>query len=179
MELYKKIEELDRIFSEQKESIKGPVELKNILKDFSFSLEELKPHLLYPEDQPYGRKCIFSSSHFEVIVMNWKPGELSNIHDHGQSFGCVYSISGKASNILYDENMKKIGSALLVNHEIAEVPEGIFHQISNPTKEFAVSLHFYAPPMNGMRVIDKENFYKSYVVKNSCGAWNPAPEEIL
>lgn len=179
MELLTKIAEIDRLFTEQKENISEPGDLKKILINYSFSLEELKPHLLYPEDLPYGRNCIFSSENFEVVVMNWKPGEASNIHDHGQSFGCVLSISGKATNVLYNEHMVKIDSVELINKEIAEVPQGIFHQIANPGKEFAVSLHFYAPPLIGMRVIDKENLYKSYVVKNNCGAWNPAPEEIL
>ena len=179
MDVIEKIKEIERLFSEQKANIKGPSDLKILLKNFSFEMEEIKPFLLFPENLPYGRNCIFESENFEVVVMNWKPEESSNIHDHGQSFGCVFAISGNAINILFNDKLEKLDSIPLVNKEIAEVPKGIYHQISNPDKEFAVSLHFYAPPMSGMRVIDKENLDKSYLVKNNCGAWNPSSEEIL
>ena len=174
-----KINKIDQLFEASKQDIHGPAEFKAIIKKFTFSKEEMSEHLLYRDDLPYGRKCVFQSSNFEVVVMNWKPFEQSNIHDHANSFGCVYSVSGKADNVLYNENLEEIVSIPLVNTTIAEVPKGIFHAIKNNNENYAVSLHFYAPPMMGMKVIDKKDRTKSYFVKNECGAWNPEPEEIL
>jgi cysteine dioxygenase len=167
-----KIIKIDQLFSASKSDIHGPTELKSIIEKFTFNLDEISEHLLYPENLPYGRKCAFRSANFEVIVMNWKPMQGSNIHDHGESFGCVYSVTGKANNVLYNENLEQIDCISLINNTIAEVPKGIFHVIENYNDDYAVSLHFYAPPLQGMKVIDNENKTKSYIAKNDDGAWN-------
>jgi cysteine dioxygenase len=172
MTLREKIDQIDRDFTASRKQITGPAPFKSLLGKYSFSQDELREHLLYPEELPYGRKCIFRSENFEVVVMNWKPGKASNIHDHGNSFGCVYSVSGQADNVLYDENLEHIGTTPLINNAIAEVPRGIYHAICNDTSDFAVSLHFYSPPMDGMKVIDSNDKTKSFFVKNDCGAWN-------
>jgi len=179
MTFYEKIDQIDQILSNNKQSVKGPAELKAILEQFEFNADEMAEHLLNPEDLPYGRKCAYRSKNFEVIVMNWKPGKNSNIHNHGNSFGCVYSVTGNANNVLYNENLEKITTIPLINNTIAEVPKGIFHVIENKNDDYAISLHFYAPPMCGMKVIDSENKTKSYFVKNEVGAWDPKPEEVL
>jgi cysteine dioxygenase len=173
MTFQEKINKIDELYSVSKSTIHGPAELKAILEQFNFNVTEISEHLVYPENLPYGRKCAFRSPNFEVIVMNWKPLQSSNIHDHGNSFGCVYSISGKANNVLYSKNLEQLGSIPLINNAIAEVPKGIFHVIENNTDEYAVSLHFYAPPLEGMKVIDAADKSKSYIVKSDAGAWNP------
>ncbi len=179
MNFNEKVEQIDLLFNASNEAINEPSQLKKIIQQFAFDSSDVEEHLLYPEHLPYGRKCAYRSDNFEVIVMNWKPMESSNIHNHGNSFGCVYSVTGSANNILYDDNLEQINCIPLVNNTIAEVPKGIYHAIQNSKNEYAVSIHFYAPPMVGMNVIDKENKEKSYFVKNECGAWNPTPEEIL
>lgn len=176
MTFNEKIKKIDQIFSASKQSIKGPADLKAILEKFTFSVEEITEHLLYPEDLPYGRKCAFRSENFEAIVMNWKPMQSSNIHDHGGSFGCVYSVTGKANNVLYNKELEKLDTITLINNTIAEVPKGVFHVIENKNEDYAVSIHFYAPPMCGMRVIDSMDKSKKYFVRNDIGAWDPKPE---
>jgi cysteine dioxygenase len=174
-----KIKEIDHLFTDSKHAVHGPSEFKALLGKFSFTMEEMTEHLLYPENLPYGRKCAYRSANFDVIVMNWKPRQKSNIHDHGNSFGCVYSVTGNANNVLYNDNFDQVGTIPLVNNAIAEVPKGIFHVIENNNDDYAVSLHFYVPPMSGMRVIDAEDKTKSYFVKSECGAWNPEPGDTL
>ena len=174
-----KIKTIDHLYSVNKSAINGPSEFKAIIEKFTFTREEMSEHIIYPDDLPYGRKCAFRSSNFEVVVMNWKPFEQSNIHDHADSFGCVYSVSGSANNVLYNGNLEEIACIPLVNNKIAEVPKGIYHAIENNNEDYSVSLHFYAPPMQGMKVIDKEDKTKSYFVNNESGAWNPGIGDIL
>ena len=92
-----KINQIDHLFSQSPDNIHGPAELKSIISPFVFTLEEIKEYLIFPEDLPYGRNGVYRSKNFDVVIMNWKPFKSSNIHDHGDSFGCVYSISGKAN----------------------------------------------------------------------------------
>ncbi len=179
MTLDQKLESIDSLFTMNKHNINGPADFKALIEQFNFDINDVESHLLYPSDLPYGRKCAFRSDNFEVIVMNWKPEQSSNIHNHGASFGCVYSVSGKANNVLYNDNLEQIDSIELINNTIAEVPKGIFHVIENPHDDYAVSVHFYSPPMCGMKVIDANDKTKSYYVKNECGAWDPQLEEMM
>ena len=168
-----KVERIDHLFTLSSNKIHCPAELKSIILPFIFTFKEIQEYLIFPEDLPYGRNCVFRSENFDVIIMNWKPFKRSNIHDHGASFGCVYSVSGKANNLLFDGELNHISTIPLINNAIAEVPQGIFHVIENNCDEYAVSIHFYAPPLKGMRVIDATDKSKSFIVQEDCGAWNP------
>lgn len=179
MTFNEKILSIDKQFTLSKELLHGPSEFKAIIEKYKFNVEEMAEHLLYPENFPYGRKCAFRSDNFEVIVMNWKPLQSSNIHDHGNSFGCVYSVTGKANNVLYNENLDQLECIPLVNNTIAEVPKGNYHVIENKNEDYAVSLHFYAPPMNGMKVIDSQDNSRAYFVKSDTGAWDSQPDEVI
>jgi cysteine dioxygenase len=179
MTFNEKITSIDKQYTLVKDFLHGPAEFKAIIEKYNFDAEEMAEHLLYPENLPYGRKCAFRSDNFEVIVMNWKPMQSSNIHDHGNSFGCVYSVNGKANNVLYNENLVQIECISLVNNTIAEVPKGNYHVIENLNDDYAVSLHFYSPPMYGMKVIDSQDNSIAYFVKSDNGAWDPQPEDVI
>jgi cysteine dioxygenase len=106
MNKQEKLAEIDRQFTQNKEAIRHPADLINILKNFTFTFEELKDDLLFPEDLPYGRNVIFRSDNFEAILMNWKPCQGSYIHDHGNSFGVVYVITDGGNNVAYGPDYK-------------------------------------------------------------------------
>jgi len=170
--------QIESEFEKKKEIIKDAASLKTLLIKYTFNLDDYKNDLIYPEDLPYGRKILFQSKNFEAILMNWKPGNESNIHNHGESFGCVFVLKGIVINNLFDEHTKIKNIFLFQPGDISEVNKGIFHQIKNTTKEYAVTMHFYAPPIKNMTVIDKNDLDKNYIVKCNSGAWNPKPDDI-
>ena len=118
MKFKEKVTQIEQLFNAAKDKIKEPAEFKAILEQFTFDINDVEEHLLYPENLPYGRKCAYRSTNFEIIVMNWKPMQSSNIHDHGNSFGCVYSVTGNANNILYnnDHNNQPYDQILICHH---------------------------------------------------------------
>jgi cysteine dioxygenase len=169
--------EIDQIFENKK--INNPKELKAALKNLSFNINDLREDLLFPEDLPYGRTLLYQSSNFEAILMNWKPKNESNIHDHGPSYGCVFMVDGEVLNIIVNDQNKEVEVIKCTKGTISEVPQGIYHQIKNTTDNFAVTLHFYAPPIVGMKVKDKIDFKKEYIVKSDSGAWDPSSNQII
>ncbi|NVO03673.1 MAG: cysteine dioxygenase family protein, partial [Bacteroidetes bacterium] len=116
---------------------------------------------------------------FEAILMNWKPQKGSNIHNHGDSFGSVYVLSGDVKNVAYDCDLNKIGTFKQTEGDYIDVPKGVFHQLVNHTEDYSASLHFYAPPINGMKVFDDSEVHKAYIVKPNIGAWNPKDKDIV
>lgn len=173
-----KFEKINEEFTAAKASINGPADFIPILKKIIFTMDELREDLLYPENLPYGRNVIFRSENFEAILMNWKPGQSSYIHDHGNSFGVVYVLTDGGNNVAYDENYNYLGTIPLNPGAFVEVPKGIYHRIENPTSEYSVTLHFYAPPLQGMKVIDQKDTKRQFIVKNESGAWEPGQDEI-
>ncbi|MBK8652429.1 MAG: hypothetical protein IPN20_00430 [Haliscomenobacter sp.] len=39
----------------------------------------------HPDADSYGRKMAYKGPNFEIMVMSWKPGDFSSIHDHGHT----------------------------------------------------------------------------------------------
>jgi cysteine dioxygenase len=179
MEILKKFKEIDLLFEQQKDKITGPAELTTLVKNFEFHIGEFDEAIEFPEDLPYGRTLLYQSTNFEVILMNWKPKNGSNIHDHGNSFGSVYVLSGDVNNIAYDPELNKIGTFKQSKGDYIDVPKGIFHQLQNLNDTYSASLHFYAPPIQGMKVFDASDIQKSYIVKSESGAWNPSEKDIV
>jgi cysteine dioxygenase len=170
--------EIDKQISEKKEKYNNPASLKALLQKYVFKVDDFKHDLIVPDTNPYGRKLVFSSPNYEVILMNWKPKNESNIHNHGASFGCVVVLKGQIINNLFDENTKIKSISIHTKGDHTEVPKDIYHQIKNSTDDYAVTMHFYSPPLKDMKVLDKTDIEKKYVVKCNCGAWNPQPGDI-
>jgi cysteine dioxygenase len=174
----KQLEEINKAFERRKLEITTPKDFISILKDFQFDFEDYKEGLLYPENLPYGRNILFSSGNFEAILMNWLPGKCSYIHDHGSSFGVVYVFTNGGNNVSYNSDYNYVSTIPLLAGNMVEVPRGYFHKIENPTNFYSVTLHFYAPPLIGMKIIDEKDTRRQFIVTSGTGAWEPIESEI-
>lgn len=100
-------------------------------------------------DFAYTRNIIFQNEHCEVVMIDWKPGEKSALHDHGESSGFIRVLSGQIFQDVYDKETKKSRGRTFHNpgDVILETPD-IIHQMGNTSKEApAKTLHFYLPPL--------------------------------
>src|ERR687896_328654 len=55
--------------------------------------DELRPHVSFKEGT-YARHRVRLSDHAELLVLCWRPGQRTPIHDHNGSFGAVRVLSG-------------------------------------------------------------------------------------
>ena len=70
----------------------------------------------YPASDSYGRKMVHDGGFFEVMVMCWKPGDYSAIHDHGEAeFGVSKSLGRQSTprSRLLTENLPPFHVLLL------------------------------------------------------------------
>ena len=62
----------------------------------------------YPVSDSYGRKMVHNGGFFEVMIMSWRPGDYSGIHDHGKAeFGAV-KIFGAAEHAIFKLEKQKL-----------------------------------------------------------------------
>jgi cysteine dioxygenase len=126
-------------------------DLRRLASNLKVNRSELEPHILFT-DERYARNLVYKSDDFECLVLCWKPGQRSPIHDHANSICTVYTIEG----VLSADNYRKTASG----HVRADYSEDFrpgsvlsiqtteIHQVSNLQESSPlISLHFYLGPL--------------------------------
>lgn len=100
----------------------------------------------HPVTHSYGRKLVYDGSYFEIMVMSWRPGDISAIHDHGATqWGAVQSF-GNASHWAYQLNDNLLQTQEFRQFspgQIVRVSHELIHQMGNSSKDAFLSLHVY------------------------------------
>jgi hypothetical protein len=84
----------------------------------------------------------------EAWLLTWLPGQGTDLHDHGGSAGAFVLVSGRLTE-------RTVASASLVATALA-APDGRrfgphhIHQLTNESRQPAVSLHVYGPALRTM-----------------------------
>jgi cysteine dioxygenase len=114
--------------------------------------DALRPYLLFA-DARYQRNLVRGTERYHLLVLCWKAGQRSPIHDHGQSVCGVRVLRGTATVTFFET----AASGDVVATRSEEVPaggvigtqDGDLHQVSNLQGDGRelVTLHVYAPPL--------------------------------
>ena len=103
---------------------------------------------------------IYRDNTFEILMICWKSGQQSLIHDHGNSFGGVKILKARQSLFELAPNgmTKASASRDFQTGDIQIETRFTILQVSNlqPPELPTISLHVYAPPLARM------NLYKLY-----------------
>ncbi len=100
----------------------------------------------YPVSDSYGRKMVHNGGFFEVMIMSWRPGDYSGIHDHGKAeFGAV-KIFGAAEHAIFKLEKQKlttISREIVKSGTTLKVTPSLIHQMGNPGESNFFTLHVY------------------------------------
>jgi len=100
----------------------------------------------YPVSDSYGRKMVHDGGFFEVMVMCWRPGDYSAIHDHGKAeFGAV-KIFGDVEHAIFKLDYQKfttISRERVKSGTTLKVTPSLIHQMGNPGESNFFTLHVY------------------------------------
>jgi cysteine dioxygenase len=146
MNLVSAIEELKHRAKEMKLP-----DLRRFVSNLKVERSEIEPHILFT-DERYARNLVYKSEDFECLVLCWRPGQRSPIHDHANSICTVYTVEG----LLSSDNYRKTATG----HVRADYSEDFkpgsvlsiqtteIHQVSNlQDSADLISLHFYLGPL--------------------------------
>ena len=115
--------------------------------------DDLRPYRFFKAGT-YARHRVVRSEFAELLILCWKPGQRTPIHDHNGSYGAVRVCEGVMWETMFALNKERqlyYQSAREWNvGEVtgADVPD--IHQLGNPevSGQEMVTLHLYAPPLN-------------------------------
>ena len=128
-------------------------------------------------DDHYARNLICRTTQFELLVLCWKPGQASTIHDHAGSLNVTRVYSGDLTSRVFRRRDGGSGVATpggaaagelpsgpvdLVDEQVlagsgtgsgaATVDRGTIHQLGNWSREGLITVHLYAPPLTDIVV---------------------------
>lgn len=131
-------------------------ELYALVERTSISADELQPYLGFKAGN-YCRHRVVRNEHVEMLVLCWKPGQRTPIHDHNGSHGAVLVHEGILWETIFDYDAET-GLAYKAHRELrgggltgSELPD--IHQLGNPdvSGRDLVTIHIYAPPLGVLK----------------------------
>lgn len=152
----------------------GVEEIRKLLHDYSSNPEYEGDWRQYcfGNDIHYTRNLIYANDTFELMVLYWKPGQETRIHNHSasrcwastlagettESVYITYYPPGEADNstvcpdlILTEKLVHKVGDVGYIEDDIG------IHKLGNKsTDSDAVTLHLYSPPILELTLYEPE-----------------------
>ncbi|MDH3634143.1 MAG: cysteine dioxygenase family protein [Gammaproteobacteria bacterium] len=133
-------------------------ELTDRLQDDSISAELLADHIHF-SDERYSRNLLAYGPQFYALVLCWKPGQASPIHDHkGASCG-VRVIEGVATETSFARENSRLVEKSVTTMRAGEVCGSFdddIHEIRNNGDGNLVTLHIYSPYLDNINLYDRE-----------------------
>lgn len=122
------------------------------LETAEISAEDLQPYVGFKEGN-YWRHRVCRNDFVEMLVLCWRPGHRTPIHDHNGSHGGVKVCEGMLWETTFSFD-PEVGLAYKSAREYSpgsvtgsDVPD--IHQLGNPdvSEQDLITIHVYAPPL--------------------------------
>jgi cysteine dioxygenase len=110
---------------------------------------DVQPYVRF-ETENYARNFVLDDPRVQVLVLCWRPGQGSPIHDHGQSICGVRVVAGQATETIYEgstASASQVSERELFKGDLSIGPGSLLHRIENRQAEDLITLHVYSPPL--------------------------------
>jgi len=138
------------------QSIPSLAELYALVERTRVSDTDLQSYLGFKAGN-YCRHRVMRNEHVEMLVLCWKPGQRTPIHDHNGSHGAVFVQEGIMWETTFEYDADS-GLAYKAHRELrnggltgSELPD--IHQLGNPdvSGQDLITIHIYAPPLGVLK----------------------------
>jgi cysteine dioxygenase len=127
-------------------------ELERALSGLTITLEDVRPFVVFG-DEAYRRNLMHAGPAYQALVLCWRSGQRSPIHDHQGSSCGVRVLSGTAletvfarahNRMIYAERSRELRPGT-----VCATQDDDIHQVSNLAEDGGdlVTLHVYSPPL--------------------------------
>lgn len=131
-------------------------EINRLVERTKFDADEVQPYLGFKTGN-YSRHRVMKNEFVEMLVLCWKPGQRTPIHDHSGSHGAVFVQQGILWETIFDydaetglgyKSHRELRAGGLTGSEIPDI-----HQLGNPdvSGRDLVTIHIYAPPLGVLK----------------------------
>jgi cysteine dioxygenase len=102
------------------------------------------------QDECYARNTVLLNDQCELVVICWRPGQMSAIHDHGSSYCLYLVIEGTMVEERYrllDGKPVPVDERSFGKGDITIASGESVHRINNRGERELVTVHIYSPPL--------------------------------
>lgn len=138
--------------------------IATIVSNSKLSEKDIKSYIAFDHDnnESYGRKLIYDNGNFKIMLMSWKSGDFTAIHNHGYTeWGCVYFF-GEATHRLYEIQNDVLTISKKDNFhkgQIASVCGDLTHIMGNAGNKDFATLHIYGSNTRQNNVSEDAKIY--------------------
>jgi len=131
--------------------------LTDLLRDIEIRLDDVEQFVRFGADT-YQRNLMHDGKVYQALVLCWRAGQRSPIHDHTGSTCGVRVLAGAASETLFKRNAAGLIYATSTRHlsegAVCGSQDSDIHQVSNlqDDGEDLITLHIYSPPLLLMNI---------------------------
>jgi cysteine dioxygenase len=118
---------------------------------------ELRPFVRFGH-RTYRRNLVRRCTTYEALVLCWRPGQFSPLHDHHGSRCGVSVLTGEATEVRFDRDasgrLRAVSYQALCAGTVTALADDDLHVVANwatPGRSL-VTLHVYTPPLRDMRI---------------------------
>jgi len=126
--------------------------LTELLRELNVTIDDVRDHVMFSPDS-YQRNLVRRGPAYEALLLCWKNGQRSAIHDHRGSACGVLVVKGTATETVFERNEQgwiyAVGSHEREEGGVCGSNDMDTHQISNlqPGGQDLITLHIYSPPL--------------------------------
>lgn len=131
--------------------------LTDHLRALSIDLDDVSPFAKFGLET-YQRNLLHAGPGYHALILCWRSGQRSPIHDHRASSCGVRVLTGVATEIVFDRtsdgHIYPTHTRKLRAGEVCGSHDADIHQMSNiqPPGSDLITLHIYAPPLLRMNM---------------------------
>lgn len=136
---------------------RAPIEeLENRLRSLDLTVEDVAPYAQFDKAH-YRRNLVRGTPWYHLLVICWKSGQRSPIHNHAESTCGLKVLRGIATETKFETTpsslVKAVSSRDLRAGHIAASQDADIHQVSNLQADGTdlITLHIYSPPLLRMK----------------------------
>ncbi|HET6201561.1 MAG TPA: cysteine dioxygenase family protein [Planctomycetota bacterium] len=109
----------------------------------------------------YARNLLCRTPRFDMLVLCWRPGNVTTIHDHAGSLNVTRVFDGSLTSRRFEESARPGPGRVLVRqaaedrlgrNDYACVDYDEIHQLANTSDHDLVTVHVYAKPLKDINV---------------------------
>jgi mannose-6-phosphate isomerase-like protein (cupin superfamily) len=93
---------------------------------------------------------LHSDDLLDVWLITWTEDTGTELHDHGDSAGAFIVISGTLTEVRPARGGGLFALTTLKSDDVRAVEPGAIHDVTNPSRTPAISIHAYSPPLRKM-----------------------------
>lgn len=154
-------------------------ELEQLLLKIDLRLEDVSDYVRF-SDETYLRNLIRGGDQYHALVMCWRSGQRSPIHNHAGSTCGLRVLRGVATETVFEKTPSSLVKAVSSHDrgcgDVSVSQDANIHQVSNlqVASEDLITLHIYSPPLLRMDTYSLTNprigEFRPTVVEHALGS---------